>query len=291
MNDYEYIYPGTNISIHDVQQVELELMIEFDRICRKYNIPYQMFGGTLLGAVRHKGFIPWDDDVDIAMLRRDYNRFLEVAESELDPSMFLQTCFTDPNSIIQFLKIRKNGTIYENKKDVGTDFHKGIWIDIFPFDFIKMDRLSAFIMANKIKFLYAWTTSTMKTRVESGKTKFRVIVRRILSKTTKLVKKEKIDRMLLRELTKYKKDTGYVSHLTNRIFKKRFNNPEKSKYKRTNVQRTSDFLDLCELEFCGHMFFAPRNYDKVLTDTYGDYMKMPPEEERIPLHTAVNIKV
>ncbi len=73
---YSYTYPETNISIGQVQDIEFSMLKEFDRICRKHNIPYQIFGGTLLGAVRHKGFIPWDDDIDIMMPRPDYKRLL-----------------------------------------------------------------------------------------------------------------------------------------------------------------------------------------------------------------------
>ena len=98
-------YPN-GVSIKEVQAVKLEILIEFDRIVEN-SIPYQLFAGTLLGAIRHKGFIPWDDDIDVCLLRKDYERFLHVSKNDLNDSYYLQTCFSDPASIVQFAKIRK----------------------------------------------------------------------------------------------------------------------------------------------------------------------------------------
>jgi lipopolysaccharide cholinephosphotransferase len=82
-------------TLRDVQKVQLEILLEFDRICRKHGLKYLLFAGTLLGAVRHKGFIPWDDDIDVCMLRGDYERFLTVCKDELSAELFLQTTDTD----------------------------------------------------------------------------------------------------------------------------------------------------------------------------------------------------
>ena len=100
-----------------LQQTEFEILKEFDRICKKHNIQYFLDSGTALGAARHKGFIPWDDDIDVGMLRSDYEHFLEICPKELEQKYFLQTIETDPGCPCLFAKIRKNGTIYqENEK-------------------------------------------------------------------------------------------------------------------------------------------------------------------------------
>ena len=83
--------------LHEIQGIELKILREVDRICKKHNIKYFLGGGTLLGAIRHHGFIPWDDDADIMMLREDYDKFCEIAESEMPPSMSFQTNENDKN--------------------------------------------------------------------------------------------------------------------------------------------------------------------------------------------------
>ena len=117
-----------------LQNIEFEILLEFDRICKKHNIMYQLFAGTLLGAIRHRGFIPWDDDIDVCLLRKDYNVFIDVCRTELDSKYFLQTYETDKHSIWQFAKIRKNNTLFLEDAVSECDIHHGIFIDIFPFD-------------------------------------------------------------------------------------------------------------------------------------------------------------
>lgn len=116
-----------------VWNVELNILKEVKRICEKHNIKYFAEGGTLLGAARHGGFIPWDDDIDVAMLRDDYNKFIEIAQSELPEHLFIQNSKTDirPNL---FTKIRDSRTTWIPK---GNDLklkNYGIFIDIFPLD-------------------------------------------------------------------------------------------------------------------------------------------------------------
>lgn len=121
--------------LRQLQLSELEILDEFVRVCEKHGLRYYLAGGTLLGAVRHRGFIPWDDDIDVAMPREDYNRFAEISAQELAPQYFYQCPETDPYYFLTYAKIRRNGTeVYEERfKDAR--FHKGVFIDIFPLDF------------------------------------------------------------------------------------------------------------------------------------------------------------
>ncbi len=115
---------------------QLELLEEFIRICQRHGLEYQLLGGSLMGAVRHQGYIPWDDDIDIGMLRADYDRFLEVAPAELPPHFFLQTALSEPNYLYGFAKLRNSNTAaieqWRVKEHLATN--QGIFIDILPLD-------------------------------------------------------------------------------------------------------------------------------------------------------------
>lgn len=99
-------------TLRKVQLTQLEILKEVDRICTKHGIKYWLSGGTQLGAVRHNGFIPWDDDLDIDMMREDFNRFLKIARTELQESYYLQDWFTEKAYGLPFAKIRKNNTLF-----------------------------------------------------------------------------------------------------------------------------------------------------------------------------------
>lgn len=280
---YSYCYGDTGISIQDVQAVELEMLIEFDRICRNNNIPYQLFAGTLLGAIRHHGFIPWDDDIDVAMKRNDYERFLSCCPKDLDKKYFLQNCFTDPTSVVQFSKLRKNGTIYENEIDNLPTSHTGIWIDIFPLDNVKPESLATKWQRFEIQLLYAISTASVKARIASSPKLWKRIVKRFLSKLLIFIPKRVIDSNLLKIYKRYdNENTGLISFLTQGAIKKHFEQV---------LQDSNTFYDIVEIEFCGHKFLGPRNYDKILRQHYGDYMQLPPIEQRRPQHGITRVKL
>ena len=136
---------GSDLRRH--QAVLLELLTEFDRICVKHGIGYVLFAGSALGAVRHQGFIPWDDDLDVAMLRADYQRFLQLAPAELGEQYFLQGEFSAHWPMF-FSKLRKNGTAcMERFVPKDEKMHQGIYMDIFP-----VDNLSDNALVRKIQF-------------------------------------------------------------------------------------------------------------------------------------------
>jgi len=120
--------------LRQAQLIMLDMLVEFDAICQKHKLQYWLDSGTLLGAVRHKGFIPWDDDIDLSMPIEDYNKFKEIAQDELSENVFFQTRDTDKEFKFDYIKLRSNkASIVEfHEKDRNIDYHQGVFVDIFP---------------------------------------------------------------------------------------------------------------------------------------------------------------
>ena len=133
---------------------ELDMLYQVQKICDKYNIKWFVDGGTLLGAVRHKGFIPWDDDIDIFMPREDYDRFIQIAKFELFAPYYIQDEY-DELAWNSHTKIRYDGTtaILDKDAEYRFDFHQGIFIDIFPFDNVPNDVTDCSIFINKLHLI------------------------------------------------------------------------------------------------------------------------------------------
>ena len=143
-----------------VWAVQLSMLDEVERICRKYGLRYFADSGTLIGAVRDKGYIPWDDDIDLAMLREDYERFVKVAPRELGEGLKLQTVYTEENYLRGHAQIRDGRTTGYNEEDARAGYNCGIFIDIFPLDGMPDGKLAARLWAFQVRLcwmvLYTW---------------------------------------------------------------------------------------------------------------------------------------
>ena len=274
----------TKEQLRQVQNTELEILVKFDEICKKYDIKYQLFGGTLLGAVRHRGFIPWDDDIDVCMLRSEYEKFIRLCSNDdLNSMYFLQTNKTDPASVVQFAKLRKNNTVFEPENEVGSTSHKGIYIDIFPLDNVKPGTKEGKKQYKDFYKYYSIVTSTVKSRVTSSKTAWKKMIRYCLYGITRVIPKSYFDNKLHDILTQFdNEETEYINHLTNGTDGKRT---------KWFLMKRTEHTDMIKLEFEGHMFPAPRAYDALLTRRYGDYLKLPPVAERKPHHGIVRLEL
>lgn len=136
----------------ELRKVEVEILKEIHKICTENDLQYYLCGGTLLGAVRHKGFIPWDDDIDIVMPRDDYNKFITLClNGKLDKQYILQNTDTEPEYHLPFTKIRKKHTFFDEEGVRKLKIHKGIFVDIFPLDYSKKNE--GFVFISKIKLL------------------------------------------------------------------------------------------------------------------------------------------
>lgn len=247
-----------NLKSH--QRMMYEMLKEVDCICRKNQISYMLFAGTMLGAVRHKGFIPWDDDLDILMMRPEYERFLQIAEKDLNlQKYFLQKEFT-PHWPMFFSKLRCNGTACIERyipKDEHT--HMGVYIDIFPCDNLHENKImrrlqfiaSKIVIANSLGKRGYLTDSRLKKAA-------------ILASGAMPAK-------ILKRFVEYRK--GTKSSMVHTFFGGA-SQYAKNIYPRSWLSRTKP----CRFEDA--RFPIPVMFDEILTQLYGDYMTPLPEEKR-----------
>lgn len=268
-------------TLRKVQLVQLEILRDFHKICMDNHIPYQLYAGTLLGTVRHKGFIPWDDDVDVCMLRRDYDRFLEVCEKDLDHKYFIQNYNSDRNYPHQFSKMKKNKTTYIEKWYADLDIHHGIFIDVFPLDNVRTDTFLGKLHIRLMNFMWKINTSRFKSRNLQHSRGINRIVRMLIYYILKLIPKNSMDRMVTRLATIYnKKETKWVGDMTLPINMEMVN---------SFLLDREDFYDTIDGEFEGYRFPIPRDYHEVLTRNYGDYMTPPPIDKQEPHHDIIAV--
>lgn len=247
------------------QRVMLEILKEIHKICMKHDIKYTLIAGTLLGAIRHKGFIPWDDDCDIAMLRPDYERFLEIAARELPEGYFLQTRKTDPGYPLNFTKIRKNNTLLIETGETGEEnYHHGVFVDIFPFDYYKY------------RWLINWMQWTQTIRDRKKNYKKGSVKRAVVTFYTNIILLFPVQISL------------FVKHYLER-HKGFFSNPQYD-YVSYGLEccpvcpiKKEDLLPekLVKNTFEGEDFYFPNRETEVLRVEFGnDFMQLPPEEDR-----------
>lgn len=242
------------------QAAMLHLLSETDRICQKYGIHYMLFAGTLLGAVRHHGFIPWDDDMDVIMLRPEYERFLAVAKIELDQDKFFLQPEYSEHWPIYFSKLRlQNTAAIEKYHPKDPLVHQGIYIDLFP-----CDNLSDNLFMRKIQFVSSKVViakGLYKRGYETNSIKKKLFVQccRILPVKPFIV------------ITQLKKSnhTQMVHCFLGAA----------SRYERSIFQRIW-MTESVSLEFEGCCYPASAHYDSLLTQLYGDYMTPPTDAQR-----------
>lgn len=243
--------------LRDMQLALLDILVHVARVCERHDIPYWLDSGTLLGAVRHGGFIPWDDDIDICMPRKDLPRFIEVARRELPKHLFVQTRETEPEMRLPICKVRNlNSYIVEADDDFSRSYAKGLYVDIFPmhkwpslpYKFSK--RLAkGYCRANAIlhtQHRYSW---------RSVAELFYFGAKRALFWTT-----WKVSGLF----------AGHDKYYSNTID----NSGNGNRHLRDTI------FPLSTIEFEGERFSAPADPDRYLRDLFGDYMKLPPEDQR-----------
>lgn len=266
--------------IRNLQLIQLEMALTTRQICNRNDIDYFLIAGTLLGAVRHKGFIPWDDDLDIGMLRSDYDRFIECAARELPDDYFLQTFGTDPAMGLPFAKIRKNGTRCVERNSSSVGWHQGVFLDIFPLDNVPDGLVSRKLHSMEI---YVWKRLLL-CRVgfdllAYGRSFAKLVLyKAILYPVSNLFSRNFLARRIERSMCRHNGKATKLIVAAGGAYG----------YTRESINR-SWVAELTNLEFEGHQFRCPKAYEHYLTNLYHDYMSLPPPEKRTGGHQIVEI--
>lgn len=262
-----------NIHLEKLKKVQLDILEYITQICRKNKLDYFLIGGTLLGAVRHKGYIPWDDDLDIAMPRSDYEKFIKVFTST---DKFIIEDYSDKNYWLPFIKVRNKNTLYIEDSQIYYKGNKGIWVDIFPLD--NGSKEKSFIEWFQFKATFALRTSISK--------KANIII----EKKQNIIN-EFICKML--SLLPY----NFLLYCQKNIMT--LNKDNNSKYfinlgsqygYNKQIHLKNKYYPIKQLEFEGKKYNVPNDYNYLLTKIYGkNYMELPPKDKQIT-HNPKKIK-
>ncbi|MBX2950796.1 MAG: LicD family protein [Crocinitomicaceae bacterium] len=247
------VYNGEGTVLRRAQMRMLDILIEFDTICRKHNISYWIDYGTLLGAVRHGGFIPWDDDLDVSIFREDYQKLYTILETELPTDFVCQDWRNEQKLTMKCLKIRDTKSYYaELNVQKGDLKHQGIFMDVFPIERIptvKIRRFISNIYGKSFRHKRRLTNSNTKYVQALMLWPFSVCLEQCSRFMTYILKSKRVANI----------------------------------YGGLNFQCThsvNDLFPLKEISFEGKLFYAPANYDQYLRDIYKDYMQIPPVDKR-----------
>jgi lipopolysaccharide cholinephosphotransferase len=261
-------------TLRQVQLIQLEMLMEVDRICRKCNIKYNIIAGTLLGAVRHGGFIPWDDDADVALLRPEYEKFREACKTELDTTRFY---FQDHRSTEGYRwgygKLRRKNTLFLREHQEHMPYEQGIFIDIFPLDGVPDNYLFRCIHNLQCTIIRKVLWSAVGRKADKN-----VIMRRLYGHL-------------------YKIPTSIVFNCYHKLIDK--SNRKKTKMVRILMFPTPNkkygyyrkwYEESSNIKFENHYFKGIREYNEYLTFKFGDYMTLPEENQR-KVHPVSDIKL
>ncbi len=267
-------YQISEEELRQIQEIQVELITELDRICKKCGIHYNMVGGTMLGAIRHKGHIPWDDDADIGFLRSEYEKFRKACRTELDQTRFYMQDFRDTKGFRWgYGKLRRKDTEFLRLGQEKMPYEQGIFIDLMPFDSVPDNRI-----IRKIHFFMCFLFRKVFWS-EIGKDQDENGIYRFLYRMLNLIPEKWIKKRYVGFIKRnHDKESELVRILT-------FPTPKKC----YGYDRRW-YKELAEYPFNRLTLPGARDYDGYLKVKYGNYMELPPEEKR-KVHPISKLKL
>ncbi len=258
--------------LEKIQDIETNCLRAIIEICEREKIEYFLIGGTALGAVRHGGFIPWDDDIDVGMTRENYNKFLEIADNFLPTNYHLQSPYNEQNSPYTYSKVRIDDTSFVEYCNRKIKMHHGVYVDIFPFDEVPDDKKKNKRQFRKYQkwtklFVYRQSLDVSEKPI-NGTARIKALIRRFVHFAVQLLPRKMFLKKLDKIATQYNGTSqAAVACLCFPIWK-------------TEYVSKTDLYPLKNIKFGGLTAKIAYNENAYLTTHYGDYMQLPPEEKR-----------
>lgn len=271
----------TNAELKRLQQEQFEMLREVKRIAKITGVNYFLDAGTLLGAVRHNGFIPWDDDLDVGLIREDYEKFIRHAEKLLDKKYFIQSWDNDENYPYPFAKIRLKDSLFTEEVTYLCDAKDGIYIDIFPYDVYPDSFIKRKIQGIKYTLYRGLILAKYKVRpwLSSEKHKaLKISAYFILGIISKFFSKNFLKKRYIKNCT------GFNDSVSSSLFQQGIAAYGKCVIKKEWLK------DFADISFSGECFSCPCGFKEYLSYVYGDYMTLPPEDKRKNRHKIIALR-